>query len=217
MAYLDRPPLSQRLANLGTAGLIELGFVAVLIAGLSVTVVPRDDAPQLTAHNIIDPPPPPPDDPKPQPKQDEAVIDLPKPPLDIPRDPPIDRPFDPPRPTGDEGTVLTPNPPPTPLPSPRFSPSAARPSNDRLRWVTTEDYPARDLREGNQGTTQFRVIVGVNGRVTECAVTRTSGFVSLDKAACTYLARRARFTAAIDETGAKVAGTYSGSVVWRIP
>ena len=49
MAYIDRLPLSRRLASLGTAGAIELAIGVALIAGLSTTFVPEDEAPQLTA------------------------------------------------------------------------------------------------------------------------------------------------------------------------
>ena len=39
----------------------------------------------------------------------------------------------------------------------------------------------------------------------------------LDAATCKLLTRRARFEAASDETGAKIVGSYSGSVRWEIP
>lgn len=217
MAYLDRQPLGRKLATLGTAGAIELALAAGVIAALSISFVPQEEAPQITARNIPDdlPIPPPPDE-KVEPQPDSTVTaPTPQIPLDTPvrqevpvlDNPPI--PFD-------DVVVLPPRDPPRD-PPPRFTPAGARPSNDSSRWVTTGDYPARDLREGNQGTTRFRAIVGTNGRVQACEVLGSSGYESLDNAACANVTRRARFSAATDESGAKVVGSYVGSVVWRIP
>jgi protein TonB len=83
--------------------------------------------------------------------------------------------------------------------------------------VTTDDYPSRDLRQGNEGTTAFRVVIGSNGRVSACEVVRSSGHPGLDNATCEAVTARARFEPATDENGAKVVGTYSNSVRWQIP
>lgn len=217
MAYLDTPPLRQRLASLGAAGAIELAIAAVIVVGLSTKFVPVVNTPQIWGRNIPDDPPPPP--PPPQPKRssqpDESKVTAPDTTIKInPNggDLPVDDDL---TPAGD--VIDIPRDPPPYVPPPRFEPVAARPSNNTSRWVTTDDYPSRDLREGNQGTAKFRVIVGSNGRVQACEVTQSSGFAGLDRATCTYVTRRARFEAATDETGGKVVGSYSGSVVWRIP
>ena len=135
---------------------------------------------------------------------DDGPVAVPTPFLDFP----------PAQPTGDgfgEGTQ------PEAKPSPRFSPVSAEPTNDPGRWVTPDDYPSRDLLAGHQGVTGFRVIVSSSGRVVSCEVTRPSGFPALDKAACTYVTRRARFEPATDDSGTKVVGSYSSSVRWQIP
>jgi protein TonB len=219
MAYVDKQPLSHRLANLGTAGLIELGVGVALIAGLSTTFVPDPPVPQITARNIDDdlPPPPPPDDQQPQPRPHDSVIDAPLPPPDMPTAGPDIGTADDAFPWPDDRTVDFPTPQPSAKPSPTYSPIAAAPRNDPAGWVTTEDYPSRDLREGNQGTTQFRLIVGSNGRVQACEILRSSGFASLDKVTCDKVSRRARFDPATDQSGAKVVGSYVSSVKWRIP
>jgi protein TonB len=218
MAYLDRPPLNQRLANLGTAGLIELGLIAALIAGLSISGEIVRPLPPIRATNIpIDPASP---TPTPQPTPTTQTIEkLPIPPkdpigLNTPRveSTPI------PQPTAASwGTGNGPDTQPTAKPTPLYRPTAAIPRNNPKTWVTTDDYPSRDLREGNQGTTGFWLEVGSDGRVKDCQVTRSSGFDSLDQAACANVKRRARFKPATDGSGAKVGGTYSSSVVWRIP
>lgn len=219
MAYLDRPPLSRRLATLGTAGAIELGIAAVLIAGLSTNFVRVEEAPQLWGRNIPDddPPPPPPKAEEPV-KQDDSVITAPDPAFKLdPNAGDIPVTDEPPPFTGDVIEIPR-DPPPYVPPSPaRFTPVSAKPIGQSAGWVTTDDYPRRDLIAGNQGTTRFRVIVGTNGRVLSCEVTSPSGFPRLDKAACTNVTRRARFEPAKDENGDKVVGNYSSSVKWQIP
>jgi protein TonB len=68
-----------------------------------------------------------------------------------------------------------------------------------------------------EGTVGYRLVIGTNGRVASCELTRPSGNKALDDATCRLIASRARFEAATDETGAKVMGTYTGSVRWEIP
>jgi protein TonB len=73
------------------------------------------------------------------------------------------------------------------------------------------------LNEGNEGSVGYLLSISASGKVTNCTVTRSSGFSGLDAATCRELSRRAQFNAASDETGAKVGGSYSGSVRWTIP
>ena len=48
-------------------------------------------------------------------------------------------------------------------------------------------------------------------------MTRSTGNGQLDAATCRYIERRARFEPATDESGAKVIGSYTGTVKWEIP
>ena len=107
--------------------------------------------------------------------------------------------------------------PPISQPTPSFVPRSARPSNDRAGWATTSDYPSRDLREGNQGITGFKLIVGESGRVENCIVTKSSGFVGLDEATCKHVPRRAKFKPATDGSGQPTTGEYTGQIRWVIP
>lgn len=115
----------------------------------------------------------------------------------------------------DDGFVKVPEPPQV-LP-PSFTPRLAKPRNAPGSWATANDYPARDLREGNQGVTGFRLSIGTNGNVLSCEITRSSGFPSLDRTACEKITRRARFDPATDGYGNKVAGTYTNNIRWEIP
>lgn len=84
-------------------------------------------------------------------------------------------------------------------------------------WIGTNDYPTRALREEQEGTSRFRLTVDQDGRVSECTITQSSGFMDLDEATCANVRRRARFRPATDDTGAPVVGYYSSAVRWNIP
>ncbi|HYD25058.1 MAG TPA: TonB family protein [Croceibacterium sp.] len=104
-----------------------------------------------------------------------------------------------------------------PRPGPSFVPKGVRPSTSPSSWISTDDYPRRPLTDGVEGTARYSLVVGTGGRVSSCEITRSTGNAQLDEATCRLLTRRARFDAATDESGAKVLGTYSGSVRWDIP
>src|SRR5690606_844924 len=79
------------------------------------------------------------------------------------------------------------------------------------------DYPRRAILDSAEGTVAFRLVIGTNGQVSSCELTRPSGHRALDDATCRLISRRARFDPATDETGSKVLGTYTGSVKWELP
>ncbi|MFT4025709.1 MAG: TonB family protein [Novosphingobium sp.] len=112
-------------------------------------------------------------------------------------------------------TVLPPQPYKPPLEA--FTPKLARPIGKPGLWVTPNDYPSGDLRAGHEGTTRFQLTIGTDGKVQACEITVSSGFASLDKAACDNLRKRGKFTAATGTDGAAVPGTYSSAVQWQIP
>lgn len=84
-------------------------------------------------------------------------------------------------------------------------------------WVTTDDYPARPLREGVEGVTVIALAVDPQGRVSGCEVTASSGSADLDDATCRTLTRRGRFTAARDNDGSPVSASYFTRIRWTIP
>ena len=104
-----------------------------------------------------------------------------------------------------------------PRPTPGFTPARARPRNDPASWLSADDYPRRAIIDGVEGAAAYRLIVGTNGKVSACEVTRSTGNAQLDAATCKHIASRARFEPATDEAGAKVMGSYTGNVKWEIP
>lgn len=223
MAYAERmPSRNKTLTVAAVAGLHGIALYG-LVTGLGVEYAEKITT-VLTGSNIpIEKTPPPPPEPTPV-EQASATQQTPRaapqPPVDAMPNPysadsfvinvpikPIEQPaIDPPGPV------------PSPfVEKPAFTPKSVRPRNDPGLWVTTADYPSASLRRGEQGTARFEVAVGLDGKVTDCRVTSSSGAADLDAATCKYVAKRARFEPATDASGARVGGTYSGSIHWVIP
>jgi protein TonB len=216
MSYLDRTADPDRRTIAVTGVIVIHALIGyVLVTGLISTYVPHIRTPFGGEQFPLPPPKPTPEPTKTQvPKATSKPATVPKPALDLSH-------------TDDNHVVehetdiveVTPTPTATYTPPliPRFKPKGASPGNSPASWANTDDYPARDLREGNEGTTVFRALVGTDGRVTGCEIVRSSGHPGLDAATCRAVAPRARFEPATDENGNKVAGSYSNSVLWRIP
>jgi len=214
MAYIDqRTGRNQRAAVIAVVATLQGAAILALINGLAVHW--RDQAPRerTEAEQIkLDPIPIPP--PPKKPIEQNTRIDNPKPQM-----PPISdaSPYDPPPIPAQPEAVPTPTYDPPPPQPPVAQPRAPKPRNAPGGWATPNDYPARDLREGNQGVTQFTLEVGADGRVQSCRVTMSSGFPGLDKATCDNVSRRARFEPATDGGGNRITGTYSNRIRWEIP
>lgn len=91
------------------------------------------------------------------------------------------------------------------------------PGNSPGSWISTEDYPVEALRDGAQGTTSFRLLVGEDGSVRDCMILSSSGVPVLDEATCSLVRQRARFYPATDQKGKPTLGTYANRVRWVIP
>jgi TonB family protein len=83
-------------------------------------------------------------------------------------------------------------------------------------YVSNDDYPPEALARGEQGTTCFSLIVGVDGRVRNCMVTASSGSMSLDETTCRILRERARFRPAMLNTGQPTEDIVHSRMTWRI-
>ena len=83
--------------------------------------------------------------------------------------------------------------------------------------IHDEDYPAAAKAARIQGNTAVTLTVGVDGRVTGCAVTQSSGSSLLDSTTCRILRSRARFAPARDAAGNPQAGVVTTVIAWRIP
>ncbi len=217
MAYLDRNPDPQRRTTAITGVIaIHALIVYLLVTGLVYTYQPHFGG-RTGGYSIPLPTPTPPPTPTPQPSasSDPNPIPAPLPPFPFPSPAPTLEPA----PVANPSSTAGPSPLPTGAPTHTlaFKPKPAVPKNDPRKWITTDDYPSRDLREGNEGTTLFRVVVAANGRVSACEIVRSSGHPGLDAATCKAVTARARFEPATDENGAKAIGAYGNSVRWRIP
>lgn len=220
MSYIDQAQDPRRSAT-ALVGVVAV-HVAIglgLVVGLTVSgILPEEegwDPFTLTPDPLPKPRPP---EPAKQDQQDSFVT-VPPTPLKSLNDDPIEvvvDPIDKPRElVVDPGPRIEPVVEPTVRPT--FTPRKPRPTNNQARWITNDDYPARALRAEAEGVAGYRLIVSTNGQVSACEVTRSTGNGQLDDATCQFIARRARFEAATDETGAKVVGSYTGTVKWQIP
>lgn len=218
MAYTDhRTGRNQRAVATAVVALIQGAAIVALINGFTVKFFDRPPPERTEAAQIpITPIPLPP--PPPETKTDKPIFDPVVQPREViltPRQIPADP--KPPLPLPDFSPTPYSDPIPTPSPTQAFVPRAAKPRNAPGSWATTNDYPARDLREGNQGITRFSLAIDANGAVQSCTVVTSSGFPGLDKATCDNVARRARFEPATDGEGKRVGGTYTSAIRWQIP
>lgn len=104
-----------------------------------------------------------------------------------------------------------------PSPTPSFAVRAAVPKDAPGSWVSDRDYPSAAIRQEREGTSRFRLTIGVDGRVTNCVITGSSGSPDLDAATCDKVTARARFVPALGSDGMPSEGTYSSSVRWVLP
>jgi protein TonB len=221
MTYLARAhDPRRRTAAIGGVIAIHTVLAIGLLNGLDVDFERIIDT-RVGATNIPLDPPPPPDPPKQQEQQQaqNSAVTVPPTPYNPPAktddwvvvDPPLD----------DSTLYVDPRPviKPSiePAVTPTFTPSRVRPRNQPSSWLSTDDYPRAPLVDGIEGTAAYRLIVGTNGRVSACEITRSTGNGQLDAATCKFIERRARFEPATDQTGAKVVGSYTGTVTWEIP
>ena len=222
MAYASRGSNSGRAAAGAAVALLQAGVVAALVSGLAVVITPEEARPPLAGYQIPIPKPIP--DPTLTPKADDRPVPDARgesseavPSSDSTTN--VDT-----VPTGGAGTMTTGGGAAEATGSateeaarPLLTPRAAVLRGRSGDLVTTADYPAADERARHEGTTRFRLTIGTDGRVQSCEIVASSGFASLDAAACRKVAQRARFEPATDGYGSKAIGSYTGSVRWTIP
>ncbi|MDX5983231.1 TonB family protein [Sphingomonas echinoides] len=88
---------------------------------------------------------------------------------------------------------------------------------DASSLVTADDYPPSALSSGEAGRVVVQLHISPDGRVDDCRVSLSSGFVDLDAMTCRLLIRRARYSPGQDASGNPVGATATQSVVWNIP
>lgn len=157
---------------------------------LAAVLMIRAEAPQakqdkrLTVVDLMaSPPPPPPSPDVPPPSQPEIVA--PRPPIQIARTPSVATTPDP-QPQAPVAPVsapaIAPGPPVVAAPAP---PSTVQVSDLSVRMTSGSPprYPMESRRKREQGTVLLSLTLGVDGRVANISVARSSGFDRLDQAA----------------------------------
>lgn len=66
------------------------------------------------------------------------------------------------------------------------------------------------------GTVSYRATIGINGRLSDCRIVRTSGNAALDAATCALALRHVRFRPARDEKGRKVTDSALFEQEWTV-
>lgn len=216
MAFIDSRPKEHRGAAIIAVAVLQGAAIYGLIMGLGVVINKEVLTRMPTRDYPVDPPPPKPQvEPKPakdpiitKPMADPEVL-LVKDPVTISDDSQgLIGEF----PSGGQ-VIKNPPPPPKPL----FMPVGPKPLANPGSWFTADDYPASDIRRGNEGRATFLLSIDRRGKVTDCRITRSTGHARLDAATCKIATQRARFDPATDGSGVRVSGTYTNSISWVIP
>lgn len=89
---------------------------------------------------------------------------------------------------------------------------------DQMNWArrTQQGLPPDVVRAGGSGRAQLRLIVGPDGRATECRAVSTSGAPGFPDYACNTALRYARFAPAIDADGRPVATVFITTVSYQV-
>jgi protein TonB len=172
----------------GTIGLIVVAHLLLLfvLMKFDVVAVPHLKAPPLVVDLLPDTPPPPPAAARPEPPRPVPVeIVVPKPVMPVPTlaPPPV--------------TVTDMPPPPKAVVVAPAVPKAAAPTGpvdavDLASKMIAGDpprYPMDSRRKHEQGTVFLSVLVGLDGRVSDISVSRSSGSSRLDDAALAAVKR----------------------------
>jgi periplasmic protein TonB len=99
---------------------------------------------------------------------------------------------------------------------PPHSFGGAKPIN-RPSWFPVHDYPTSAMAGNHQGSVVVSFEIGSNGRVSQCRITRSSGYADLDGVPCPALQRRARFTPAVGADMQPIATVGTLSVPFWMP
>jgi protein TonB len=81
--------------------------------------------------------------------------------------------------------------------------------------ITPRDYPRHLGNAGIGGRVGILFTVGVNGRVTACRVTSSSGIPELDALTCRLIQKRFRYRPSTDRYGRPVADEVEGEQIWE--
>ncbi|WP_430414144.1 TonB family protein [Parasphingorhabdus sp.] len=94
---------------------------------------------------------------------------------------------------------------------------STEPATNPGTWVNSNEYPADARNLGIEGSTEFLLTIGTNGKVKSCVVTGSSGSSSLDLQTCRSMSMNGRFRPALNENGNPVEGKWASAVQWVLP
>ena len=181
MSYIDTDDKAKRRKMIGLASVV--GLHVLLAIGFQIATHrdgQKKEEKKVEAVLIeeIKPPPPPP--PPPPPKTPPPPTPPPPPAYVPPVEVPVNRP-----PPVNAVQATSPKPVPIPPPPPASPPAPARVSAKLNASVqcTPPEYPARSLRENEEGAVVLRFLISEAGQVLESQIQESSGFRRLDRAA----------------------------------
>ncbi len=186
MSYLSQSPYrrqqpqsSGRLVGVAVVVILHIGLIYALMTGLARDVVHVITDP-IKTEIIEEVQPPPPDTPPPPPP---PKFDTPPPPFIPPPEIDIARP--PPPATAIQATTSERPPvvqtPTRPVEAPPAPPTGGKIDVKSLQKNRAE-YPAQSIRLEEAGTTLMRLYCNADGRISDGAIERSSGFERLDQA-----------------------------------
>ncbi|KQM63392.1 energy transducer TonB [Sphingomonas sp. Leaf17] len=225
MAYVDQKMSSGKVVAIVIVALIHIALGYAFVTGLAYQYVKKASE-KLNTFDVEPPPPPPPPDEPPPPPPDTPM----QPPPVVSPPPIVQNPNPPPVvvatvPTPPQVYVPTPiaAPPAPPAPvSPPAPPApvvskAAGAKGSPASWVSNDDYPPSAIRAGEEGSVGMRWEISTSGRVENCVVTQSSGSSTLDRAACTAMTRRGRYSPALDQAGNPIRSASGARIRWTLP
>lgn len=171
----ERDPV-KRLTGIGIVVAFHLGLAYALangLAGKAMEVIKQPLQAVLVEEYVPPPPPPPPPPPK--------KVDLPPPPPPT-FVPPVEVPVARPAPSPNVIAAVSNTPPPPPPPAAPAQPVRTA-AVVEASACEKPNYPASSLRNQEEGTVMLSFLIGVDGKVVDAKVEKSSGYRELDKAA----------------------------------
>lgn len=187
----ERPSLGQQLPRIAFVTLLHVLVLGVVIQGgrHHLAATPPKEPTFTPIPPDRQPPPEPTPPPKPKSMQEPQKIIIPPPVIDVTPPPKRDdviveksdrKVLPPPPPTGggrdDPTPVPTPGPTATPLPVRVAAVVDAR-------NCSKPDYPPKAYRNGQAGTVTLQMLIGLDGKVVDSKIEKSSGYKDLDIAA----------------------------------
>ena len=84
-------------------------------------------------------------------------------------------------------------------------------------YIEGFDYPIEAMMAREAGTVGFEVDVALDGSVTGCRITRSSGHDQLDRGTCEVVRERLRYVPARDASGHTVPDIARAEINWQLP